>query len=194
MLFDVYAQKTALRLGVSSESVRAEFAKFGVQGTKLEVEEAETQHAVSEVSPPSPHEFWLLKLLFLHEELARWASVNLDPNWIQHPFTRQIVTARIDAQRNETWSSLGAFLDECESPEMKSLITECATEERTIPDPDQQLADVTLKLRNLFVDRQMMALAQRINHPETDDAIRSDLLREQQELRQLKRQPLSPAL
>ena len=115
---------------------------------------------------------------------------NLDPNWIQHAATRQIVTSRLAAEEHQAWSSLGAFLDDCESAEQRNLITEAATEERPIKDQAVQLADVALKLRNLFIDRQMMAVSQQINHPETDDATRDNLLRQHQELRLLKRQPL----
>ena len=79
-------------------------------------------------------------------------------NWISHPLVRQIVTQRLAAQTNETWKSLAAFLDECESPEMRSLVTEAVAEDRKIPNPEQQLADVALKLRNQFLDRQIAAL------------------------------------
>ena len=119
---------------------------------------------------------------------------NLDPNWIQHAAARQIVAARLAVELNQTWKSLGAFLDECESAEMRNLITEAATEERPIKDQAVQLADVALKLRNLFIDWQMMAASQQINHPETDDATRDNLLRQQQELRLVKRKPLTPAI
>jgi len=192
VLIDKYAQKTALRLGVSSEAVRAEFKKTSRSQPAFPEAEEEVSFEESEEPRPSAHEFWLLKLLFLHEDLAGWAAANLDPNWIQHASARQIVTARLEAERNQTWSNLGAFLDQCESAEMRNLITEAATEERPLKDQAIQLADVALKLRNQFIDRQMMAIAQRISHPETDDATRDNLLRQQQELRLLKRQPLSP--
>jgi hypothetical protein len=104
------------------------------------------------------------------------------------------VARRIELQRQEKWSSLAAFLDECETPEMRNLITEAATEERPIPNPAQQLGDVVLRLRNQFIDRQLMLLIHRANQPETDDAARLELLRKQQELRRLKRQPLPPVV
>jgi hypothetical protein len=61
-----------------------------------------------------------------------------------------------------------------------------------MPNPVQQLADVVLRLRNQFLDQQSAALMQKANQPETDDAVRLDLLRQQQHLRSLKRQPLNP--
>jgi DNA primase len=194
VLVDNYAQKTAMRLGVAHGAVLAEFNKL-IRATKPTFVSADEPDEVPfdsiEVERPSAHEFWLLKLLFLHEELAGWAAANLDPNWIQHSLARQIVTKRLVAQINQVWSSLGAFLDECESAEMRNLVTEAATEERPMPDPAQQLADVALRLRNQYIDRQMMAISQRVNHPETDDTVREELLREQQQFRQLKRQPLN---
>jgi hypothetical protein len=113
-------------------------------------------------------------------------------NWIGNPIVRQIVGQRLSAQQNETWKSLGAFLDECESAEMRSLVTEAVAGDRKIPNPAQQLADVTLKLRNQSLDRQIAALTQKASHPEISDTEKIELLREQQKLRELKRAPLSP--
>jgi DNA primase len=193
VLVDKYAQKTALRLGVSPEAVRAEFAKvrspeFGVRS--LENEDSASIEPEAETPRPSTQEFWLLKLLLLHDDLVAWAILHLDVSWISHPLVRQIVAQRLTAQTNETWQSLAAFLDECESSEMLALVTEAVAEDRKIPNPDQQLADVTLKLRNQFLDRQIAASIQRASQPETSEADRMELLRQQQELRQQKRAPL----
>ena len=141
VLVDKYAQKTALRLGVSPEAVRAEFKK--VPAAKTAPGESETEPAAEPETPrPSTQEFWLLKLLLLHDDLVAWAALHLDVNWIAHPLVRQIVTQRLAAQTNETWKNLAAFLDECESAEMRALVTEAVAEDRKIPNPDQQLADV----------------------------------------------------
>jgi len=63
---------------------------------------------------------------------------------------------------------------------------------KPMPNPAQQLADVALRLRNQFLDQQSAVLMQRANQPELDDTLRLDLLRQQQEIRALKRQPLRP--
>jgi hypothetical protein len=47
-------------------------------------------------------------------------------------------------------------------------------------------------LRNQFLDRQIAASIQSASHPEIGDAERDELLREQQQFRQLKREPLRP--
>jgi DNA primase len=194
VLIDTYAQKTALRLGVSPESVRVEFVKF--KNPELRVSAAENDDTALDpeletVVRPPPHEFHLLKLLMLHEELAAPAALHLDPEWVQNPFVRQIISRRLAAQKEETWQSLAAFLDECESPVVRSLITEAAAEERKIPNPELQLSDLVLKLRNHFLDRQVATLTQKISQPEIADEEKISLMREQQRLREQKRTSLS---
>ncbi|MGD0085724.1 MAG: DNA primase [Verrucomicrobiota bacterium] len=192
VLIDTYAQKTALRLGVAPEAVRAEFKKVPAVRTEPDQGEAEPMAGQSEPSRPPNHEFHLLKLLLLHDDLVAWAALHLDVNWISHPLVRQIVAQRLAAQTNETWKSLGAFLDECELPEMRGLITEAVAEDRKIPNPEQQLGDVASKLRNQFLDRQIASLTQKISQPGMPEAEQNELLRQQQKLREQKRAPLSP--
>lgn len=190
VLIDTFAQKTALRLGVSSDAVRTEFRKL----SRSKPATTETAEPEADEMPaperPSTHEFWLLKLIFLNEDLVQWCSANVDPGWIQNPQTRQIVARRIEAHQQGTWVSLGGFLDECETAELRNLITEAAIEDRPIPNPQQQLADITLRLRNQFIDRQLAASIHQANQPEVSDENRVELLKQQQELRQLKRQPI----
>jgi DNA primase len=191
VLIDLNAQRTSNRLGISIGTVRGEFGK--VSGTKMEWTEddgADASGKDEKINLPT-QELWLLKLLLLHEELAAWTALHLDVNWISHPLARQIVERRLAAQTGETWKTLAAFLDECESQEIRNLVTETAAEDRKIPNPETQLADVILKLRNQFLDRQITALAQRAGQPEISDAKKIELLREQQKLREQKRSPLS---
>jgi len=193
VLIDKYAQKTALRLGVTPDAVRAEFRKLS--RTKASPPEAAEPEVEERASPPRPstHEYWLLKLLLLHDDLAGWAAAHLDPGWVQHPLAKQIVAQRLEVHVNQTWTSLAAFLDGCATSEMRSLVTEATAEPRPIPNPSQQLADVALRLRNQFIARQLASLMQRASQPEASEAERLDLLRQQQELRQLRRQPIQSA-
>ncbi|MEI9865708.1 MAG: hypothetical protein WDN00_14380 [Limisphaerales bacterium] len=133
----------------------------------------------------------MLKLLLLNDELIPWAALHLDVNWISHRHTRQIVDLRLAAQEHGTWHSLAEFLDGCETAEQRSLITEAVAEDRKIPNPETQLADMTLKLRNQFLDQRLGELMQKIGRPETSDAQKMELLQEQQQLKQQKRLPLS---
>src|ERR1700733_2433725 len=191
VLIDTYAQKTALRLGVSTESVRVEFKKIPTKNPAAENEnenfESSTQ---SELLRPSSSEIHLLKLLLLHDELVPQAALHLDLNWIPNPLAREIVERRLATQKNETWKNLASFLDECDSTEMRNLVTEVVAEERKIPNPETQLADVVLKLRNQFLDRQIAVLVQKLNQPQTSEAEKIESLREQIKLREQKRKPL----
>ena len=190
VVFDKYAHDLTFKLGLSFRSIVAEFQKVLNEQPSGKREESIESAASTEIPRPSDKEFWLLKLLLLHDDLVAWAALHLDVNWISHPLARQIVEKRLAAQTNETWKNLAAFLDECESPEMRGLVTEAVAEDRKIPNPDQQLADVVLRLRNQFLDRQIAASIQRASQPETSEADRMELLREQQELRRQKRAPL----
>lgn len=192
VLVDKYAQKTALRLGVAPDAVRSEFRK----GTPpkvagVEEESFETAESLEELVRPSAPELWLLKLVLKHPACADWLVAHLDPNWILHLVVKDIIERRLRAQSEGSWRSVGLFLDQFESPQVRSLITEATMDEREIPNPEQQLADLTLRLRNQSLDRQLVVLTQRISQPETSDAEKVELLREQQQLKQLKRQPLA---
>ena len=192
VLIDKYAQKTALRLGVPPDTVRAEFKKLA-RGKTLPArpDEVATEEPVAP-QPPHALEIWLLKIILLHDELVSWAVAHLDPNWLQHPQVREILLRRIAAETNQTWKSVAGFFAEFEEAEMQNLITEVVAAERAVPNPARQLADIALRLRNQFIDRQSAVLAHRVNQPETGEPERNQLLRQQQELRLLKRQPLLP--
>jgi hypothetical protein len=191
VLIDKYAQKTALRLGVSPDSVRGDFKK--IPRIKIAADEEEPIAENHDLPPPGANESWLLKLLLANEDLAEWVSLHLDAAWIQHSLVRGIVALRLAAHANQSWTSLAAFLNECPIPEQRQLITEVTAAERPLPNPAQQIADVALKLRNAYLDKQMSDLMIKMNQPETSDEQRLDLIRQLEALRALKRRPLSAA-
>ena len=195
VLIDTYAQKTALRLGVPAESVRAEFKKNPAPPAaprESEEESFESAEPVAEMARPTPTEFELMELLLLQDQLVSWAALHLEVNWISHPHVRQIVDLRFAAQEHETWHNLTEFLDSCESSEQRKLITEAVTANRNFRNPETRLADMTLKLRNQFLDRQIGALTQKISQPQISDDEKVALLREQMKLKEQKRSPLAP--
>jgi len=198
VLVDKYAQKTALRLGVTPEATRKEFGKTAPTTAPRPSPEDEYADAMAneagepEIPRPNVTELWLLKLILRFDDGLPWLTSHLDADWIQHPLVKDITARRMKAQRDGTWRSIGAFLDEFESGQARSLITECISDERELPNPQQQLADITLRLRNQFVDQQMGALLHQLSQPEIGDAERVDLLKHQQEWRTYKRQPLAP--
>ncbi len=194
VLVDNYAQKTALRLAVNPDAVRAEFRKLAKArpASPESSDEAPPHEAEESAPPPSPHEAWLLKLLLRHEAAAEWLAEHLDPEWLQHATVRTIVNARLQAQRDSTWTGVAGFLDQFEDPQAQAFISEAATDNRPIPNPTQQLLDIVLRLRSQSLDRAMVACAQRAALPETSEEERLELLRHQQESREQKKSPLPP--
>src|SRR5207237_5324135 len=118
VLTDTCAQKTAQRLGVATEAVRAEFRKIRAQ----QVSETDTKAPVAAAAPParpSTQEFWLLKLLLLDDELLPAAVAQLDLNWVQHALVRQIVSLRLKTRPHPP--SVTALLAALEDPAAGSL-------------------------------------------------------------------------
>src|SRR5207245_1129141 len=96
---DKYAQKTALRLAVSADAVRAECKKVRPPRTRTAMTaDAAPSPTVHAAPRPSAHEFWLLKLLLLDDELIGWAITHLDPNWVQHRTVQRVISRRFEAE------------------------------------------------------------------------------------------------
>ena len=135
----------------------------------------------------------MLKLLLLNDEYAGWVAAHLRPQWLPHALVRHIITRRFAAHTAGEWHGVAGFLAEfSDAPGDASLITEALSDARTIPNAEQQLRDIVLRLRNQFLDRQLAALTQQISHPEAGEAQRLEWLHQQQALREAKRQPLAP--
>jgi DNA primase len=199
VLLDTHAQKTALRLGVAVDAVRKEFSKVKAAPAYAPREDDGPDDSVlageaeaEAPSRPSNHELHLLKIFLLHDNLAGWTAAHLDVHWLAHPLVRQIVDTRLAAAKHGAWQGLAEFLSNIESPLMHSLVTEAVADERQMPTPEIQIADVVKKLRDQFLDQQIAALTQRISSPETNDELKLEFLQEQQKLKQQKRSPLSP--
>lgn len=200
VLLDRYAQRTAMalaaagRMAMSPDAVRAEFRKRGAAGGRpvSPHRESPSSDAVAVVAsaPPTPAEAWLLKLLFLNDEFAGWLALHLDPAWIRHDGIRTLIEWRIRLQQESTWQSPAAFLGELEDPGLRGLASEAMTDTRPIPQPEQQLADVVLRLRNAWLDQEINGLTVQVDRPDLTDEERVNLLRRIQDLRQQKRQPL----
>jgi len=191
VLFDTYAQKTAIRLGVSPESVRAEFKK----GTKPKVERAEPDETLPEpeptLPPPNEREFWLLRFLLISDEHLDWVVQNLDLNWIQHPIVRRVVTVRLNAHSNQSWRGVPALIDEMEDAAAASLITEAVTHGQSTTELSRNLIETVRMLRSDFIDRQLAALKLRLAQPGLSEEETVAILTHQSELRRLRHQPLA---
>jgi DNA primase len=85
VLIDKYAQKTALRLGVTPDAVRTEFKKVRPAKSTASPEDTLTEQPKTNTARPARVEFGLLQLLFQHEDFAQWVADHLEPDWIPHP-------------------------------------------------------------------------------------------------------------
>src|ERR1043166_8012960 len=81
VMLDAYAQKTALRLEVSADAVRAEFRKTS-RTPAFAADEPESDPVVENVARPSRHEIWLLKLLLQNDDFVGWIAAHLELKWI----------------------------------------------------------------------------------------------------------------
>ncbi len=199
VLIDTYAQKTALRLGVAPEAVRVEFKKFR-RSQREEPPSAGDQTVESANSTPvPPTERWLLWFMLTHDDLLDWIVQRLDLRWLCHPNTRKISEVCVSGFREGSWAGPTGVLDECDD-ETRRLITEIVTEPIKLADPEKTLKGdpghsdkrgILEKLRDEFIEDEMSTLRQRASLPETSDEERVALLRKREELRALKRQPVS---
>lgn len=207
VLVDKYAQKTALRLGVTPEAVRVEFRKASrlkrpapaaTAPAEPDAEKAaqdaaaDAEAATATLPKPSQPEYWLLKLVLLNDDSVEWTRAHLELLWVQHAHVQDLLARRFELHASDEWRGIAAFLTQCESAEMRTLLTEATADDRPVTNAAQQIADITLRLRNQFIDRQLAALGNRAAQPELADPERLELLQQQQSLRQLKRQPLTP--
>jgi DNA primase len=196
VLVDTHAQRTAQRLGVSAESVRAEFRKAGRAQTRMVENEAPTPVPANATDKPRPGsaELWLIKfLLQADQDLLAWATAHLDPNWIIHPTARAIVEARLHDTVHENPKDLTRLLATLASDSFAcTLVTESANERRVIPNLGQQISETCRRVRDLWIDRQIALLSTQLSDPNWSDDQRLGALKHQQELRAWKRQPLTP--
>ena len=193
VLIDTYAQRTAQRLGVDVQAVRAEFRKLAASA-KPRQERADDEPPLTEPDAPvvqerpGVNELWLLKYVFLSPELQNFAAVHLEPDWVPNPAVQRILAVHF-----QTGGDAVGLLSRFDGdPFAQSLITEAATEQREIPEPERQLADVIRRLRDAWLDRQIALRNGRLADPSLEEDERLGILSELQGLRQRKRSPLEP--
>jgi len=194
VLLDTYAQKTALRLSVSAESVRQEFKKASRSSPAAREEQPEPEAA--DVPRPSPQEAGLLRLLLENDCFVEWVAANMDLEWLAHPAVREIVATRLRLEETNAWPGVKEWLSETDNAGWRNLITELLVDTRPMPNPEAQLkgsptrAGVVKNLRDKHIDRRLAALRRQLEDPALDDARRADLCTQSAALRQLRQQPL----
>ena len=186
VLLDTYAQKTAQRLGVGVDSVRAEFKRQTPAPVVREPSEPEITAA--ETAPlPKPHttESWFLRLLLTDDSLLEVVERHLDSQWIQDRRVREITARRLRAHVQQTWAGVPGLLHEIEDEETRRLANEAAADVRNFPNRDQQLKDCIRGMRDRFIDREMAELNTKLHGAAASEI--AAIQRRQLELMQLKR-------
>ncbi|HXG46200.1 MAG TPA: DNA primase [Methylomirabilota bacterium] len=194
VLADTYAQKTALRLGVAPEAVRAEFKKTGRQQPAVWARDSESVESPPEETPPLPEpserEFWLLRFILSHEESLEWVASRLDLQWIEHAGVRQVVQMCLDTHRAGTWHGVPALMDQLPDDRLRSLVTAAVAQ----PLPSEQLhrmvRETVQMLRRSALDRELAALTRRLGQPGVSGEEIVAIERRKAELRAQRRQPI----
>jgi DNA primase len=205
VLTDTYAQKTALRLGVSAEAVRAEFKKIKRPAPAREFATdsepiMETEEMPEEFVRPSPQEFWLLKLMLNQDDWVDWIAAMLDMRWVRNAAARQIIERRLELQREEAWRGLAAFLDAFDEEDpIRGLITEIVAENRAIPNAEQTLKGTPTKkgvlelLRAEYLENELRQVQLRLHEPGLSEEQQHECIARQTALRQEKARRLTTA-
>jgi len=198
VLVDTYAQRTAQRLGVDVASVRTEFKRHESAQRPRRAEPVQNPDeppddvldAVHAPPPtrPSTNELWLLKYILLTPELRDAATAYLDPDWVVNPAVQRILAVHF-----QTGGDIPGLLGRFEGDGFaQGLITEAATEQREIPEPERGLLDLVRRLRDGWADRQIALNNGRLADPALLDEERLAVLDELRRLREWKRTPLEP--
>ncbi len=193
VLADTYAQKTAQRLAVGPEAVRAEFKKTPRTQTARDPDESiEAGDPAIPDLPPPEREIWLLKFLLSGDDHIEWLAQHLDLNWVTHPSVRHIISACLNAHAGHAWQGIPGLLAECPDPATHSLITKAVAEDFRCENLEKQITGNVLNLRNDFLDHEIARLKQRLGEPGLPDDEMVGILRRQAQLRQAKQSPLAP--
>jgi DNA primase len=209
VLIETYAQKTALRLGVSAHAVRAEFKKLQPNRRQsAPVSEPEVGRAAPSATIPAK-ERWLLRFLLRDDERRSWIVERLELDWLQHSTAKRIAAACVKAVISNSWMNATGLLDQFEE-EARQIITAIGTEplsalinvfgsEYDLDDPEATLkgdarfaykGGLLERLRDDDIDRKIASLRPRAVHPETSSNEQKNLNQERDELRKLKGRPV----
>lgn len=190
VLLDTYAQKAAIRLGVSPESVRAEFKKTARTRPGLVEDSEQPLDPEPPHVPPSEREFWLLRFLLSDDEHMAWMEQHFDLGWIQHPILRRIAEKRLDQHRQHSWCGVPALIHALEDNAAAALITQAVADGRKPADLARNITETTRMLRNDWADRRLNELKIRLAQPGLLESDAVAIIKEQSDLRRLKQQPL----
>lgn len=193
ILFERYARKTAARLGADPVQAINAFKKLAKETPQVRARDEDDAWPQEPDQPavarPSHPELWILKLALLDEKNLEWLVAHLDFHWIEHPHVRTILEHRLTQREDGSWPSPAELLNDLDDPAAQSLLTEASTDPLKLADPANVLRETLLRLRNVYIDRQLTLVAAQMADANADIA---ELLTRQKSLRAARTAPLTP--
>ena len=144
------------------------------------------------MAKPSSVEFWLLKLALVEESRTDWLESCLDLQWVIHKGIREILQQQFVLFAENKSTSFPDLLNVLPSESYKKLATEAVAEGRSIPNPERQLNDIVLRLRNQFIDSRLGEIQRELVSNAADESRWPELIAERDELKKLMSHPLEP--
>ena len=190
VLLDRCAQQTALAVGASAESVRAEFQRITVPETvKNRPSGSPIKELDMDTEPPSQQERWLLRLAFYDQAFSDWTADCLDLRWVKHSQVRSILE-----KAAQTGASVETLMNDLDA-DSSHLLTGALAEATEIPDPSRQLKDLVTRMRDHYLNLKLAALTRLMAQPNLPEEELMRALEEQRELQDQKHEslPLVPA-
>jgi len=194
ILFETYLQKTAIKLGISHSTLLKEFKrnKFRKKTAPNLQLTNETPSSDDFIKKIPEKEIWLLKLIGSDKIEIDWLAKYLNTSWIQNATVRHIVAAVIQAHLSNQWSGLPGLISIFQDHESQALLASVLADNREIPEPQKQIQELVLYLRNLEIERQLNQILALANKNDLPDPEQKELISKRMKLMALKNQPLSP--
>jgi DNA primase len=198
ILFDRYARKTAGRLGVDPVQAVQAFKRVLKSSAPAPRPRFEEDDALPQEPdepqrpPPSPPEQWILKLALLNDDYLEWLRAHLDFHWLEHPDVCSILEIRLTQDDNSQWPAPAAIWNELKDAGAQNLLNQAALEPFKHSDPFALMRDTLLRLRNLYIDRQMNLISTQVGNPNLTRDESIELFARQKALRAARTSPLSP--
>ena len=193
ILFERYARKTAARLGadpVQAINAFKRLAKETPQPRARDDDDALPQEPDQPQMPrPSQPELWILKLGLLNDDSLEWLAAHLDFHWIEHAQVRTILEHRLNPHHDGSWPAPAEILNDLDDAACQNLLTEASTDPLKLADPANVLRETLLRLRNVYIDRQLTQIATQMADANANIA---ELLARQKALRAARTSPLTP--
>jgi DNA primase len=187
VLLETYAQKTALRFGLTPTVFIQQFRATPAAETEgLMVEEA----PAAPTEQPPDVERRLLQLVMCHDEAAPVWLAAMDLAWVTSEPVRRLLALRRAAAENQSWQGVAALMTTLEEEKLRSLLSESLCDERPMTQPEKEARDALQKLRNQYLSQQIKRLQEQLSRADLTEEQKLATVAEYTRLTMLKRQPL----